>query len=152
MHLKEATLTGVRSLILTHKNHRTAAFLRQSFFVFYFLGGGGLDFAVNCKKRFRRGRFFCCFPAFLEFAWYLRLRRNNILQLTANLKPPPPKKIKTKTKQNLDLTQFIVLHFILYLTNHKICFILLVYDISCDGESSFSFRQRESRGGVTAAE
>ena len=25
-------------------------------FSFYFLGGGGLGFAVSCKKRFRRGR------------------------------------------------------------------------------------------------
>ena len=30
----------------------------------------------------------------MGFAWYLRPRRNTILQLTANPKPPPPKKNK----------------------------------------------------------
>ena len=42
------------NLILLDKNIFCGNFLD-----FYFLGGGGLKFAVNCKKRFRRGRFFC---------------------------------------------------------------------------------------------
>ena len=33
--------------------------MRKYLSFLYFLGGGGLKFAVNCKKRFRRGRFFC---------------------------------------------------------------------------------------------
>ena len=31
---------------------------------------------------------------YMGFAWYLRPRRKRFLQLTANSKPPPPKKIK----------------------------------------------------------
>ena len=57
--------------------------LRQHCF-FIFLGGGGLGFAVSCKKRFRRGRSFGFEPVFaaVDFAVFSKfaLLRSQILK------------------------------------------------------------------------
>ena len=51
--------------------------MRKYLSFLFFLGGGGLKFAVNCKKRFRRGRFFCF--KLLQRCAYTKLSAQNLV-------------------------------------------------------------------------